>query len=109
MLPGTHRDRVRIQHRTKTQVAGGVDETWANVELRSARVITLSPSARIEYAKVSSIVTHEVEFHGKVSLALGDDRLIWLTGASKILELVEPPRYSSGRQNCTRVAVREVV
>lgn len=109
MLPGTFRDRLMIQHRTVTEKATGVDETWANVETRSARVIPLGAAARAEYMQVRSEVTHEVEFHGRVSLALGDDRLVWMTGASKVLELVDPPRYSTGRANCTRVAVREVV
>jgi len=108
MLPGTFRDRIQIQHRTVIPKATGVDETWANVETRAARVIPLDARARAEYAQLRSEVTHVVEFHGRVSLALGDDRLVWMTGSS-VLELADPPRYTTGRANCTRVAVREVI
>lgn len=109
MLPGAFRDRVMIQHRTVTEKATGVDETWADVETRWGRVIPLDARARAEYAQVKSEVTHAVEFRGRVGLALGDDRLVWMTGGSKVLKLVEPPRYPNGRRDCTRVAVREVV
>lgn len=109
MLPGAFRDRVKIQHRTKTPIATGITEVWADVQTRAARVIPLSTAARAEYAQLRSEVTHAVEFRGRVSLALGDDRLVWMTGGSKILELAEPPQYSSGRANCTRVAVQESI
>ena len=109
MLPGLFRDRVQIQHRTMSPKATGIDETWANVETRAARVIVLDPRARAEYAQIRSEVTHVVEFHGRVTMAIGDDRLVWMTGGSSVLELADPPRYTTGRANLTRVAVREVV
>ncbi len=109
MLPGLFRDRVQIQHRTVVTKATGIDETWAIVETRAARVITLDPRAQAEYAQIRSGVTHIVEFHGRVSLEIGEDRLVWMTGDSSVLELADPPRHTTGLANCTRVAVREVV
>lgn len=109
MQPGLFRDRVQIQHRTVVHKATGVDETWVIVETRAARVIVLDPRARAEYAQITSEVTHIVEFHGHVTLEIRTDRLVWMTGGSSVLELADPPRYTTGRANCTRVAVREVV
>jgi len=97
-----------VQHRTKTQIATGIEETWANVKLHYARVIPLAVNARAEYAQVTSGVSHEVEIPGRVELALGDDRLVWMTGSSKVLELAEPCRYGTGLESWTRIAVKEL-
>ena len=109
MLAGTFRDRIQIQHRTRTPKATGVNEVWTNIGIRWARVIPLSARSRLEYAQVQSEVTHEVEFRERVEIVLGDDRLVWLTGSSRMLELVEPPFYAGGLDAHTRVAVRQVV
>lgn len=109
MLAGTFRDRIQIQHRTRTPKATGVTEVWTNVEIRWARVVPLSARARAEYAQIRSEVTHEVVFRERVEIVLGDDRLIWLTGESRVLELVVPPFYAEGLNAHTQVAVRPVV
>ncbi|HUW57737.1 MAG TPA: head-tail adaptor protein [Planctomycetota bacterium] len=107
MDAGGYRDRVKIELCTRTQTATGWEETWSDVQTRWARVIALDPAARARYAQIESEVTHKVVFHGAVTLAIADNRLVWLTRGAKVLELLEPPRDPDGLGRHTEVAVRE--
>jgi len=107
MQGGGFRDRVKIQQCTRTQTATGWDESWADVETRWAKVITLDTAARARYAQIESEVTHKVVFRGAVTLAIGTYRLVWLTGGDTVLELADPPRDPDGLGRHTEVAVRE--
>jgi len=107
MRPGPCRDRVKIQSRTVVEKATGVDETWADIEIRPARVIPVSAKSRAEYAQIQTDVTHLVEFRGRVALSIRTNRLVWLTGSSTVLWLAAPPQYSSGMADFTLVPARE--
>lgn len=100
-LTNALKDRVTIQVRTATLSAIGESVSWALVEIRSARVIPLDAKARAVYQQLQSYVTHRVIFRGEVSLAIGENRLLW---GDKILDLVDPPQII---KNSTTVMVRE--
>lgn len=81
------KDRVHIQLRNASHGALGETVTWTPVESKYARVILLDARARAAYQQLQSEVTHKVVFRGKVSLTLGNNRLLW---GDVTLEPVEP-------------------
>lgn len=101
MTANVYNTRVTVQ--VKTTVLGALGETvvWKPVGKKYAAVVPLSVRARADFQQLHSEATHEVKFRGTVSLALGNNRLLW---KDKTLDLVEPPRELDGS---TVVVVKE--
>lgn len=105
---GAGRDRLRVQAKTRTRVATGYTEVWADVEILWGQVIPADVQTRARYAQLQSDVTHTVLFRGVVDLTIGTHRLIWETRADRFLKIVEPISDPGGEQIYTTVAVQEV-
>lgn len=95
------KDRVRIEVRAVTLGSLGDAEVWTVVATKYAHVIPVGAAALATYQQLESVVTHKVVFRGRVTLALGVNRLVW---KEIILELVAPPLWIG---QTTQVMVRE--
>lgn len=101
MLTNFKKDRVLIRAISQTQGALGRTLLYTPAGYKYASVKPLDAKAQAAYQQMGSVVTHEVQFSGQVSLALGANDIVW---GSKILTLVTPPKVVSGN---TVVAVIE--
>lgn len=104
---GAYKHRVEIQKRTKTKTYQGVDETWATVQTRWARVIIVSTKGEAEFKQVGlPNVRDKIIFRGNVTLEMKDHRFVY---KSNYYEMVEPAKDPDGLGNETTVAIRRMV